>query len=126
MKIKLIKYKTVKSTNDVALKLIKKNFFEPTLIISDNQTNGRGRIGKKWISKTGNLFITLFFRLDKTKINFKQFAVLNAFFLKNIISKEITKKIEIKWPNDLLLNRKFCGILQEKIKSHNFEYLIVE
>ena len=69
MKIKLIKYKTVKSTNDVALKLIKKNFFEPTLIISDNQTNGRGRIGKKWISKTGNLFITLFFRLDKTKIS---------------------------------------------------------
>ena len=126
MKIKLIKYKTVKSTNDVALKLIKKNFFEPTLIISDNQTNGRGRIGKKWISKTGNLFITLFFRLDKTKINFKQFAVLNAFFLKNIISKEITKKIEIKWPNDLLLNKKkFCGILQEVIKFNSLDYLIV-
>ena len=60
MKIKLIKYKTVKSTNDVALKLIKKNFFEPTLIISDNQTNGRGRIGKKWISKQ-EICLSLYF-----------------------------------------------------------------
>ena len=86
MKIKLIKYKTVKSTNDVALRLIKK-FFEPTLIISDNQTNGRGRIGKKWISKTGNLFITLFFRLDKTKINFKTICGAKCIFSKTLFQR---------------------------------------
>ena len=51
MKIKLKKYKIVKSTNDVAIKLIKKNVVDPTLIISKKQTAGRGRVGKKWISK---------------------------------------------------------------------------
>ena len=126
MKIKIKKYKKVKSTNDVAMKLIKRNILEPTLITTDKQTNGRGRIGKKWISLKGNLFITLFFEFDQKKINFKQFAVLNAFLLKKVISKIISKKIKIKWPNDLLFNKlKFCGILQEVIKFNNFDYLIV-
>ena len=126
MKIKIKKYKKVKSTNDVAMKLIKRNILEPTLITTEKQTNGRGRIGKKWISLKGNLFITLFFEFDQKKINFKQFAVLNAFLLKKVISKIISKKIKIKWPNDLLFNRlKFCGILQEVIKFDNFDYLIV-
>jgi len=126
MKIKIKKYKKVKSTNDVAMKLIKRNFLKPTLITTEKQTNGRGRIGKKWISLKGNLFITLFFEFDQKKINFKQFAVLNAFLLKKVISKIILKKIKIKWPNDLLFNKqKFCGILQEVIKFDNFNYLIV-
>ena len=126
MKIKIKNYKKVKSTNDVAMKLIKRNILEPTLITTEKQTNGRGRIGKKWISLKGNLFITLFFEFDQKKINFKQFAVLNAFLLKKVISNIISKKIKIKWPNDLLFNKlKFCGILQEVIKFDNFDYLIV-
>ena len=126
MKIKIKKYKRVKSTNDVAMKLIKRNILEPTLITTEKQTSGRGRIGKKWISLKGNLFITLFFKFDQKKINFKQFAVLNAFLLKKVFSKIISKKIRIKWPNDLLFNKlKFCGILQEVIKFNNFDYLIV-
>ena len=126
MKIKIKNYKKVKSTNDVAMKLIKRNILEPTLITTEKQTNGRGRIGKKWISLKGNLFITLFFEFDQKKINFKQFAVLNAFLLKKVISNIISKKIKIKWPNDLLFNKlKFCGILQEVIKFNNFDYLIV-
>ena len=43
MKINVIKYKKVKSTNDTALKLIKKNITNPTLITTEKQTNGRGQ-----------------------------------------------------------------------------------
>ena len=126
MKIKIKRYKKVKSTNDVALKLIKQNISKPTLILTDKQTNGRGRVGKKWISKKGNLFISLFFQFDQKKINFKQFAILNAFLIKKVISKTISTNVTIKWPNDLLFNKKkFCGILQEVIKFDNFDYLIV-
>ena len=126
MKIKIKKYKKVKSTNDIALKFIKKNISEPTLVTSEKQTKGRGRVGKKWISKKGNLFISLFFKYDQKKINFKQFAILNAFLIKKVMSKIIKKKIKIKWPNDLLLDKKkFCGILQEVIKFRKIDYLIV-
>ena len=95
----------MKSTNDIAIKLIKRNYSKPTLIMSEKQTGGRGRINKKWISQKGNLFITLFFRLDQKKINFRQFAILNAFYLKKLISKKIKKKIKIKWPNDLFFKK---------------------
>ena len=126
MKISLKKFKIVKSTNDTALKLIKKKISKPTLIISERQTGGRGRIGKKWVSKKGNLFITIFFKLNQKNINFKQFAILNALLLKKIISNKISKKIKIKWPNDLLFEKnKFCGILQEVVKFNKFDFLIV-
>ena len=126
MKIKIKKFKKVKSTNDIALQLIRQRVSEPTLILTEKQTHGRGRAGKKWISKKGNLLISIFFKFDQRKINFKQFAFLNALLLKSVLSKTISKKIEIKWPNDLLFNKvKFCGILQEVIKFNNFDYLIV-
>ena len=67
MKINIIKYKKVKSTNDIALKLLKKNNSSPMLITSEQQTNGRGRVGKKWVSQKGNLFISLFFKIDQKK-----------------------------------------------------------
>ena len=126
MKMKIKKFKKVKSTNDIAINLIKKSISKPTLIITETQTNGRGRIGKKWISKKGNLFISLFFKFNPKKINFKQFSVLNALVIKKAISSKILKKIKIKWPNDLLINnKKFCGILQEVIKFKNCNYLVV-
>ena len=126
MKLRSLKFKSVKSTNDIALKLIKKDNIKPSIILSERQTKGRGTMGKKWISKKGNLFISIFFKFNKKKINFKQFAVLNAFLIKKIISDKISRKIKIKWPNDLLYKKdKFCGILQEVIKFNKFDFLIV-
>ena len=60
MKINVIKYKKVKSTNDTALKLIKKNITKPTLVTTEKQTNGRGRVGKKWISNRKSFYILIF------------------------------------------------------------------
>ena len=102
MKIKLLRFKSVKSTNDIALKLVQKKNSKPTMIVSETQTQGRGTMGKKWISQKGNLFISIFFEMNQKNINFKHFAILNAYLLKNVFSKHFSKKIKIKWPNDLL------------------------
>ena len=76
--------------------------------------------------KRKSFYFSFFFKFDHKKINFKQFAILNAYLLKKVISKIILKKIKIKWPNDLLYNdQKFCGILQEVIRFNNLDYLIV-
>ena len=49
MKLRSLKFKSVKSTNDIAYKLIKKKNIKPSIIISEKQTKGRGTMGKKWI-----------------------------------------------------------------------------
>ena len=59
MKLKKYLFKSVTSTNDVAIKKIKKGKLFGT-IIAKKQTKGRGRYGKKWISYKGNLFVSFF------------------------------------------------------------------
>ena len=126
MKIRLLKFKSVKSTNDTALRLIKSKHSKPTIVTSLSQTRGRGTMGKKWISKKGNLFFTIFFELNQKKINFKNFSILNAYLIRSILSKEYKSKINIKWPNDLLFSKKkICGILQETITYGKKKFLIV-
>ncbi len=126
MKIKLIKFKKVKSTNNIAIKLIKSNKIKPSLISSEKQTKGRGTRGKNWISQKGNLFISIFFEIDQKEISSSRFTILNALILRKLISKIISKRIKIKWPNDLIYNKKkICGILQEVITFNKKNYLIV-
>ncbi len=126
MKIKVIRFKTVNSTNDIAIKLIKAKKINPALIISKKQTKGRGTMGKKWISLKGNLFLSIYFEIDQSRLNFKQFNIINALVLRKVISKFTPKKISIKWPNDLIYNKKkFCGILQEIINFNNKNFLII-
>ena len=118
--------KRVQSTNNIALKLIKRKKLKPTLITSLAQTNGRGTRGKKWVSQKGNLFISIFFEINQKRINFKQYALLNAYLFQNIIKKLTNKKIVIKWPNDLMINKeKICGILQEVVNVNTRTFLIV-
>ena len=93
MKLRSLKFKSVKSTNDIALMLIKKNNIKPSIILSERQTKGRGTMNKKWISKKGNLFLSIFFDMSKKKIDFKKFAIINAYLLKSILAKKFSNKI---------------------------------
>jgi BirA family biotin operon repressor/biotin-[acetyl-CoA-carboxylase] ligase len=125
MKIKIIKYKSVKSTNNTAIRRIK-YFKQPIIIYSESQKKGKGTMGKIWISKKGNLFLSILFEFNPAKVSFKQHAVLNAYLVRKILQKYVIKRIKIKWPNDLLIEKKkVCGILQEVINYKNKNFLIV-
>ena len=60
MKFEIYNYKVIKSTNDVAMNLIKNDNKNSGCVIAKIQTRGRGTRGKRWISKEGNLFTTIF------------------------------------------------------------------
>ena len=79
MKIKLIQFKSVKSTNNTA-PLIKKNIYKPTMVVSKNKQKEK-ELWEKNGFVSGNLFISIFFEIER-KINFKQFAILNAFIMR--------------------------------------------
>ena len=121
---KIFNFKKVNSTNDIAIKKVKKGFTRG-LVQAEFQKKGRGQRGKKWISYKGNLFITIFFKINK-KTSLKNITFKNCNKIKKVISKLIKKKLIIIKPNDLLLNnKKICGILQETLVHNNSLFLIV-
>ena len=126
MILKKFIYKNVNSTNDVAIKIIKNSNNKCGLVVSENQKKGRGRYGKKWISFKGNLFVSIFFNFKKNNISLRKMTYYNCFLIKKILSLYYKKKISIKAPNDLLINKKkISGILQEIIKKDEERYMIV-
>ena len=126
MIIKNFNYKCVNSTNDIAINLIKQKNIKVGFVLAEKQKKGRGQRGKKWVSYKGNLFVSIFFSLDKINLTLKQLTKFNADLIIKLISHYYKKKIKLKLPNDILINRKkICGILQETIKKNNIQYLIV-
>ena len=63
MKFKKFNFKKVRSTNNTAIRIIKKTHCKYGMVISKLQTNGKGQYGRKWISYKGNLFVTFFHEL---------------------------------------------------------------
>ena len=126
MRIKQYNFKKVKSTNQTAIRIIKKTNNKFGLVISEAQTNGKGQYSKKWISLKGNIFLSFFYNLENINLSSSSLVKKNCLLVKDTISKYYKKEIKLKFPNDLLVNKKkICGILQEKIEKSNNEFLIV-
>ena len=106
MIIKNFNYKCVNSTNDIAINLIKKKNIRAGLVLAEKQKKGRGQRGKKWISYKGNLFVSIFFSLDKINLTLKQLTKFNANLVIRLISQYYKKKIKLKLPNDIMVNKK--------------------
>ena len=123
MKLKKFNFKKVKSTNNTAIRLIRRGN-DNGIVTADVQTKGKGQRGNKWISKKGNLFISIFFQVN-SKLSLKKITSTNLLILKKIISSQIRGKIYIKLPNDILIyKKKVSGILQEIMYKNNNKYLI--
>ena len=127
MKFKTFKFKRVTSTNDVAINLIRKEKSEMGFVYAEIQTKGRGSHGKKWISKKGNLFSSIFFPLKKNYPTFNEFSIINPVIISDVIENFCKGgDISFKWPNDLFVNgKKICGFLQEIITLESRKFLII-
>ncbi len=124
MKLKKYLFNSVTSTNDIAIKKIKLGVLSG-VVIAKKQTKGRGRYGKKWIFYKNNLFMTIFFNLNK-RISIKKLTSISCKLVQISLNKIIDKKIKIKKPNDLLINeRKVCGILQETIFHNKKKFVVI-
>jgi len=126
MKLNIFNFNIVTSTNDVAIKLIKSKKNKTGFVHAKKQTKGRGTYGKKWISKEGNLFGSIFFPLKKNYPPFNEFSIINPVIISNAIKVFCNKNITIKWPNDIFINKKkVCGILQELVTLDEKKFLII-
>ena len=126
MKLKKFNFKIVNSTNDLAIQIIKNTNNKSGIVIADRQKKGRGQYGKKWTSFKGNLFISIFFQINKVQLSLKDLTKVNCFLVKKLLSNFYKGKIMIKNPNDLLINnKKISGILQETLSKSGETFIIV-
>ena len=127
MKFEIFKFESVTSTNDVAINLIKEKQKEFGCVYARIQTKGRGTRGRKWISDEGNLFVSIFFPLKNDYPPFNEFSIINPIIISGVIKHFCeNKNINLKFPNDVFVNRKkICGILQELITVNSKKFLII-
>lgn len=115
--MKLIKLNAIDSTNTFLSELSRVSTIEnPTVVLTDNQTAGRGQRGSAWFSEPGkSLSMSIYLRP-------KQLLAQDQFYLSMLVSLSVQKvlkdfevpKTTVKWPNDILsYSKKLVGILIE-------------
>lgn len=108
-------YESVPSTQDVAHRLAHEGAKEGHVVIADEQTAGKGRLGRSWFSPSGtSISLSLIVRPNIPPQEAPQLTLLAAVSVVLGIEKTTPLKCDIKWPNDILCNgKKVVGILTE-------------
>jgi BirA family biotin operon repressor/biotin-[acetyl-CoA-carboxylase] ligase len=107
-------YESVESTQKLALCLAERQVtnLHGIVIVSEDQRKGRGRMGRKWISQHGGIYLSI---ILQPKIKITQSGILpllSALCVSHVIKTMTKLNPKIKWPNDVVINgRKVCGIL---------------
>ncbi len=121
---RLLRMETVDSTNAEARRRALAGEPGPLWIWSARQSQGRGRGGREWVSKHGNLFASLLIGFNCPLRVAGQLALLAGIITFDTIAKLIAyegrSEILLKWPNDILLaNEKVAGMLLENVGAPN-------
>ena len=101
---------------------------EGTLVIAEEQTQGRGRRGRNWFSPPGaGIYLSLIIRPDILPQEAPRFALLTAAAVAEAVREITMIETRIKWPNDILIGgRKLGGILTEiSMEMDKVEYMII-
>ena len=109
-------FPTTGSTNEDALLWASQGAKDNSLIIADQQTSGRGRLGRKWITHPGAAlaFSLILHPTQKEIDHLILFSPLGALAVSEAIQTSCHLQTQVKWPNDVLVNRKkVCGVLTE-------------
>ena len=103
------------STNTVAMRLGEQGEPHGTLVISEEQTAGRGRAGHTWHSeKTNGIYMTVLLRPAIPPQHAPLITLVAGLAVREAIIEQTGITPDLRWPNDLLFGRKkFCGILTE-------------
>jgi BirA family biotin operon repressor/biotin-[acetyl-CoA-carboxylase] ligase len=116
---RLLHFEAIDSTNAEAHRLVKEGERGPLWIMADLQSQGRGRLGRHWVSEPGNLYATFVLTLRGSVLVASQIGFVAALAIRDTAANVLPKgadTIKIKWPNDVqLAGAKFAGILPETV-----------
>lgn len=108
-------FQSTDSTNDVVQHLASGTTEEGAVVFAEEQTKGRGRLGRHWISpKSKGLWFSILLRPKTHPESAPRLTIMAAVALVEAIENQTGIEAEIKWPNDILIGgKKVAGILVE-------------
>ena len=118
----LLSYESLDSTNSEARRIAEGGGAHGAFIWARQQTNGRGRLDRNWISHDGNLFVSILLSPGNALAELPQLSFVAACAAAESIRPLMPEgsKVECKWPNDILINnRKVGGILLESFETRD-------
>ena len=123
----LFVFKEVSSTNTLARFLSMNGIADGSVIISEKQTNARGRSGKSWESPLGGVWLSIVLNPHVDYAKLPLITLATGVAVAKTLEKVGVENPEIKWPNDIMINgKKVCGILTEAItKLNTIENVII-
>lgn len=122
---RVIYYPSLTSTMEAARQETLQGAAEGTVIIADEQTAGRGRLKRAWLSPRGNIALSVILRPRMTHLH--SLVMLASLAVVHSIEAITSLKPQIKWPNDVLIGgKKVCGILIEShVQRKKVDYAII-
>jgi BirA family biotin operon repressor/biotin-[acetyl-CoA-carboxylase] ligase len=107
-------WETVDSTNAALSRLVKEGAVEGTIVLADQQTAGRGRVGKPWFSPPGvNLHLSVLLKPALGLHDARFFTFIGSLAIADAV-EAYGAKAQVKWPNDVLVNdKKIAGVLTD-------------
>ena len=122
---RVIYYPRLTSTMDVAKREAQQGAVEGTVVVADEQTAGKGRLKRGWLSPEGNIALSII--LHPSLPYLPSLIMLASLAVVHSIEAITGLKSQVKWPNDVLINgRKVCGILIEsEVRGNTVDYAIV-
>ncbi len=126
--LKIYAYDLVTSTNDLAHFLAHNNEPEGSVVFAKGQTQGKGRLGKTWVSPHGTgLYFSFILRPDMPVDQASRITLTVALAVATALTDMNVENVHIKWPNDVLIGeKKVCGILTElSLLEDRIDYIVV-
>lgn len=122
--MKIYKFNSLESTNTYTKTHIHE-LQNHDVVFTINQTNGHGRINRKWLSNKDSLTFSILFKDKYIYQNLDSLSLLSATSIFQVLKKRLNNVL-IKWPNDLMVNdKKICGILLESRISDKIEGVVL-
>lgn len=112
-------FDSLPSTNLEAMKRAADGAPEGLVVVADEQTAGRGRLGRHWSSPKGaGLYFSVVLRPQANARTWPLITFAAAVAVHDALFRCCNLRTDIKWPNDIIVNgRKLCGILAETVES---------
>jgi len=105
----------ITSTNDYAMKKVSEGVGSGFVCLAEQQTAGRGRRGRKWVSPYGqNIYLSIVWQFDCGATALEGLSLAAGVAAAKALSKLGVENVSLKWPNDILIDQaKLGGILLE-------------